>query len=177
MILVGGVGYHDLRDLSFGPRLIERMGRETWPADVEVQDLSYGPMAVVQWLQDEPGRFDRLVLAGAVERGRTPGALVSYAWTQSAVPPDEVQGRVAEAVTGVLGLDNLLVIAQWFGVLPADTWVVELEPVELEWGTEPSAIGAARVEEALTWVRQHVGTDRGAGRNGHGLSIVGAGGA
>ncbi len=175
MTLVAGVGYHDLRDLSFGPRLIERMAEEAWPPDVEFQDLSYGPLAVVQWLQDEPGRFERMILAGAVERGRAPGSLVIYPWLPGELRAEEVQGRVAEAVTGVVGLDNLLIIAQWFGVLPADSWVIELEPVELEWGTEPSPAGAARVEETVTWVRHNLETRPGTRRNGHGLSAVGVG--
>ena len=177
MILLAGVGYSDLRDLSFGPRLVARMREETWPSGVEVQDLSYGPLAVVQWLQDEPARFSRLILAGAVERGRTPGALVPYAWVPPELTPDAVQERVAEAVTGIIGLENLLIIGQWFGVLPADTWVIELEPVETDWGSEPSSTGAARVEEALSWIRQTLVVDAGGRRNGHRAHPVGAGGS
>ncbi len=175
MILAAGVGYSDLRDLSFGPRLVERLRVEAWPDDVEIQDLSYGPLAVVQWLQDEPGRFDRMVLAGAVERGRTPGALVTQAWVRRERSPDEVQERIAEAVTGVIGLENLLVIADWFGVLPVDTSVIELEPVELEWGEELSPVGAERIEAAVSWIRGHVAREGHARRNGHGIAVTGPG--
>lgn len=176
MILLAGVGYSDLRDLSFGPRLVDRMRRETWPPGVEVQDLSYGPLAVVQWLQDEPGRFSRVIVAGAVERGRTPGTLAPYAWVPRELTPDAVQERVAEAVTGVIGLENLLIIGQWFGVLPADTWVIELEPVETDWGSDPSATGAARMDEAMAWIRETLHTDASGGRNGRGAHPVEAGG-
>ncbi len=153
---MAGVGYSDLRDLSFGPRLVDRMRELSWPEQVEIHDLSYGPMAVVQWLEDLPGRFHEAIFAGAVERGRTPGTLWRYPWVAPLLDTDAIQARVAEAVTGVIGLDNLLIIAGYFGVLPARTSVVELEPTFLEWGDELSADAAKGVGEALDWIRRTV---------------------
>ncbi len=161
MILVGGVGYSLLRDMSFGPLLVERLRREAWPDQIEIQDLSYGPVAVVQWLQDEPGRFERAIMVGAVERGRQPGTLTRYEWETPRLSAGEIQDRVSEAVTGVIGLDNLLIIADYFGALPAKTSVIELEPVDLEWGTDPSDLVAGRIGELVRELRRELsGPDR-----------------
>ncbi len=153
MILVAGVGYSYLRDLSFGPRLVEVLRTMPWPPDVVIEDFSYGPIAILHWFEEAPGRaFDAAILFGAVERGREPGTLSVYRWSGAQRAPDEVQARVAEAVTGVVGLENLLVIADHFGALPPSTWVVELEPVETMWGTDLSTVGHERLREAVDLV-------------------------
>ncbi|MBA2443150.1 MAG: hydrogenase maturation protease, partial [Rubrobacter sp.] len=38
MILVAGVGYQHLSDLSFGSVLVERMQEMEWPEDVQIED-------------------------------------------------------------------------------------------------------------------------------------------
>jgi hydrogenase maturation protease len=152
MILLAGVGYLHLSDLSFGPHLVERLAGWRLPPWVQLEDLSYGPIAVVQWFQDAPGRFERAIFMGAIERGRPPGTLTRYAWDTPPRPVEEVQERVAEAVTGVISIENLLIIASYFGVLPARTVVIELEPLRLDWGLDMSATGYAQVEEALAWI-------------------------
>ncbi len=154
MILVAGVGYSHLRDMSFGPLLVERLRGETWPADIEIQDLSYGPVAVVQWLEDEPTRFERALIIGAVQRGRPPGTLTRYEWVAPSLSSGEIQDRVSEAVTGVIGLENLLIIADYFRALPSRTSVIEVEPQELEWGTEPSALIEERLSEMVQELRR-----------------------
>ncbi len=72
-----------------------------------------------------------------------------------------------EAGAGVISLENLLVVAQHFGALPADTSVVELEPLEKGWNTELSVVGEQRLEQAVEWIRgevrsgvRHSGNDR-----------------
>jgi hydrogenase maturation protease len=144
--------------MSFGPLLVERLRGETWPDDVEIQDLSYGPVAVVQWLQDEPGRFERAILVGSVERGREPGTLTRYDWVAPTLTPGEIQDRVSEAVTGVIGLENLLIIADYFGALPSKTSVIEVEPLDLEWGTDPSPLVERRLSELVQEFLERFGT-------------------
>jgi hypothetical protein len=77
-----------------------------------------------------------MVLVSGVARGRVPGQVYRYQWSGVLPPPEEIQARVAEAVTGVISLDNLLVICRYFQVLPEDVVLVEVEPVVEEWGTE-----------------------------------------
>ena len=43
-MLIASVGYRNLRDLSVGPVLMDRLGQVAWPYGVEVEDLSYGPV-------------------------------------------------------------------------------------------------------------------------------------
>lgn len=134
-VLVGGVGYRNLRDHSVGPFLAERLRSQDWPAGVEIDDLSFGPIAFVQQLQDQEP-YDRIVFIGAVARGRAPGEVYRYRWDGTLPDATEIQARVAEAVTGVISLDNLLIIAGYFGVLPDDVILVEVEPVVEAWGEE-----------------------------------------
>ncbi len=171
MILVAGVGYSHLSDLSFGPKLVERLQRMDWPDEVRIEDFSYGPIAILEWFEESPGRkFERAIFAGAEERGREPGTLVSYGWLPSPRPPEEIQARVAEALTGVISLENLLVIAHHFGVLPARTSIIELEPAALEWGLDLSLIGLQRMEQATEWVRRECRS--GTMTNGHNEEIA-----
>lgn len=156
-VLVAGVGYHHLSDLSFGPLLVERLQEMDWPEEVHIEDFSYGPIALLHWFEESPGkRFERAIFAGAMDRGREPGSLSTYSWPASPLDPDEVQERVSEALVGIISLENLLIIAQYFEVLPTETQVVELEPVELEWGMELSPLCRERREQAAEWIRREV---------------------
>lgn len=158
MILVAGVGYQHLSDLSFGSVLIERMQAMEWPEDVCVEDFGWGPISILHWFEESPGRrFERAIFAGAIERGREPGNLYTYAWLADKKPdPEVVQERISEALTGVISLENLLIIAHHFDALPLDTTVIELEPVEQEWGSDMSESGQQRLMEAIAWIQGEV---------------------
>ncbi len=152
-VLVGGVGYRNLRDHSVGPLLIERLQSQDWPPGVEIDDLSFGPIAFVQRLQDlEP--YDRIVFVGAVARGRVRGEVYRYRWDGILPDAEEIQARVAEAVTGVISLDNLLIIAGYFGVLPEEVVLVEIEPVVEEWGDTFTPLVAQVLPHAESLVRE-----------------------
>jgi hydrogenase maturation protease len=155
-ILVGGVGYTNLRDRSFGPLLIERLRERDWPAGVVVDDLSFGPIDVLFKLQAEPRPFRLGIFVGAVARGRPPGTVVQYDWSAPTLSVDELQSRIGEAVTGVVSLDNLLHILAHFGALPGRTVVVEVEPeAEEGWGPELSGpVGAALASVEASIVQQ-----------------------
>ena len=62
MILIAGVGYPNLRDMSLGPVLIERLQRHDWLQGVEIADLSYGAIGVVQDL-DHRAPYERSFLS------------------------------------------------------------------------------------------------------------------
>jgi hydrogenase maturation protease len=138
-VFIGGVGYTNLRDLSIGPVIVPELQRLEWPAGVEIDDLSPGgPIAAVHRFREAPA-YDRLVLFGAVGRGRQPGQIYRYLWDGSLPDREEIQMRVSEAVTGVISLDNLLIIGGYFGIWPPDIVVVEVEPCDEDWGPEFSA--------------------------------------
>lgn len=166
MILLAGTGYPDVGDLSFGPKLVERLRDMPLPAETQIEDLSYGPIPILHWFEDEPGRFEKAIFAGAEERGREPGTLTTYGWPGVEPDPDDVHARVCEAVTGYVSLENLLIILQYFGVMPPESYVVEIEPANREWGPDLSPAGERRMEEALDWIGHEVRTHEHAG-NGH----------
>jgi Ni,Fe-hydrogenase maturation factor len=83
---------------------------------------------------DEWGPYDRIIFVAGVMRDRQPGGMYCYRWEHQLPDPEEVQARVAEAVTGVISLDNLLIIATYFGKLPHDVMVVEVEAADAGWG-------------------------------------------
>lgn len=133
-VLIAGVGYQNMRDLSVGPDLIPALSRLDWPPDVEILHLHFGPIHVVQWLEERPGHFERMVFVAAVARGRQPGGVSCYRWQGILSDAEELQQRIGEAIMGVIDLDNLLIVAQHFGVLPTDVVVVEVEPEDTGWG-------------------------------------------
>ena len=146
-VLVGGVGYRNLRDYSLGPHVADLLAERA--ADgVEVEDLSYGPVQITHNLKARP-QYDRLVLVGAVGRGRRPGTVVCYRWDGVLPAAEEVQARVAEAVTGVISLDNVLVVCGAFGGLPGDVRVVEIEPADEGWGEGLSQAVESNLPEVI----------------------------
>lgn len=168
MILVAGVGYAHLRDLSFGTELVERLRPMEWPENVRIEDFGYGPIAILHWFEESPGRlFERAIFVGAVERHREPGTLVMYDWIHRPLNPDDVQARISEAVTGVIGLDNLLIIAQHFDILPGRTTVIEIEPADTEFGLGLTPLGEERLHEVIAWIRHEVGASAHHAGNGH----------
>jgi hydrogenase maturation protease len=143
-VLVGGVGYRFLRDGSVGPHFADHLSRSR--EGMEVEDLSYHPVGLSQNLQ-ERAPYDRMVLVAAVNRGRPPGTIASYRWDRVLPSSAEVQERVAEAVTGVISLDNLLIVCTALGGLPDDVRVVEVEPADEGWGEGFSPQIEARLGE------------------------------
>ena len=137
--LIGSVGYFNLRDLSVGPLVAETLKEEGLPEGVDIFDVSYGgPVATVHRLNETKPPYERLVLVGAVDRGKKEASFRSYAWDGALPPPEEIQARVSEAVTGVIDLESYPIIAQQFGALPDDVRIVEIAPVATESGLEPS---------------------------------------
>jgi hypothetical protein len=113
-------------------------------------------VAVVHRLQEEDPPFARLVLIGAVERGRAPGALAAYRWDRFLPDGQVVQERVAEAVTGVISLENLAIVVAALGAAPPEVYLVEVEPEVEALGSELGAAVAGAADEAERLVREIV---------------------
>lgn len=149
-VLVGGIGYRYLRDGGLGPYVSDQLA-ERAEDGIEVEDVSYHPVGLMQNLQERPD-YDRVVLVAAVARGRPTGTITSYRWDGALPSPDEIQARVSEAVTGVISLDNALVVCGALGGLPEDVRVVEIEPADEGWGDGFSP----EIEEKLPQVLETV---------------------
>ena len=158
-VLIGGVGYRHLRDHSAGVLASDRLAERPWPEHVRVEDLSFNPVAVAQQLEDDLAEDPSLllVLLSAVQRGRRPGSVVAYRWDRRLPGAEHVQAAVAEAVTGVINVDNTLVVARQFGGLPEDVVVVEIEPQVESFGDELSPAVARAADEAIAIVERLAG--------------------
>lgn len=153
-VLIAGVGHPNLKDLSFGQIFLAHLKQQEWPDNVDLEDLSFGAIAVLQWFQDHPGKYDRVVFISAAEReGRDPGILSVYQWNFDPLNETVVQECVAESVTGIISLDNLTMILQYFKALPPEVVVLDLEPVDSEIGFDCSPAVTARFDEFEEIVR------------------------
>lgn len=149
--VIGGVGYRNLRDHSLGIVMSDELEPLARPPALLVEDLCYGPVAVAQWFLDEAREapITRAVFITAISRddGRPPGTISAYRWNHALPSQDEIQRCVVDAVTGVILLDNTLIVVEWMGALPEETIVIEVEPLEHAFGHELSpAVAAAYAE-------------------------------
>ena len=154
--LIGGIGYRNLRDHSVAFTVLECLERERLGDHVLVEDTSYNPIALGQWLESEPvdRRFEQIVFVAAVNRaGRRPGEVVTYRWQGALPPAAAIQRAVSEAVTGIIALDNTLVIGSYFKHFPGTVTVVEIEPLAHEFGSDLTPEVAAAVPRACDAIR------------------------
>lgn len=154
MVLVSGIGYSNMSDMSFGRVLYGQMAEMSWPDHVHVEDLNFGPVMIYQWFEETPVKYDKLVLVSAANRGREPGTLEVYDWDGKMPDDAGIQACIGEAITGVLSLENLLIVCKHFGVLPEDVTIIEIEPQKEDYGLEFSPVVAARVGEAIDLVKR-----------------------
>ena len=134
-ILVAGIGYPFLHDWSVGTRVAAELMQRSWPAGVEVDDWSFGPIDAVFKLRAADPPYQRVVFFGCVNRDRAPGTVTRRQWSHAEMPSDdELQERIGESLSGVISLDNVVFICAGFHALPEDVVLLEVEPVEESWG-------------------------------------------
>ncbi|RUM52064.1 MAG: hypothetical protein DSY87_07810 [Methylococcus sp.] len=129
-VVIGLVGYYQfVRGYPIGPDLKEGLDAVTWPDEHEVtlKEMNWGPIAIVQDFQASDETLDRIVLVSAVDRGLESGTVSCRRWIGGEQNVLAVQNRVFEAVTGVISLDNLLVIGEHFGIWPEELITIELQ--------------------------------------------------
>ena len=130
-VLIGIVGYYQfIRGYALGPELMARLQAGPWSDTVSIKEMNWGPIAIVQDFQASAEKYDRVILVGAVDRGLAPGTVSCHSWVGGRLDPLAVQRRVFEAVTGVISLDNLLIIGAHFCVWPAELITVEAQFAE-----------------------------------------------
>ncbi len=134
---IGTVGYHNLRNHSIGPALLPQLQKMKWAEGVDIDELNWGPIAIVQKFQSLPTPYDKVILIAAIERPeRKIGDITVYKWMGKL--PDEVmiQRCVGDAVTGVISVENLLIIGEHFKIWTGETFVVDVEPGPEEAGED-----------------------------------------
>ena len=153
-VLVGGVSELFQSDLDFGRLAVERLWTEELGPDVVVEELHYGAVAVAQRLEEL--RPDTRVLISAVRRERPVGTVERRWIDPPALAPADLQAAVGDAVTGYVHPDLVIEIASGFGVLPARTVAIEVEPECTGSGEGLSASVVGALDIALELVRAEV---------------------
>ncbi len=126
---IGTVGYNNLRNHSIGPALLPQLQKMQWAEGVELDELNWGPIAIVQKFQSLTIPYDRVILIAAIERpGRNIGDITIYKWMGKLPDEEMIQRCVGDAVTGVISVENLLIIGEYFQIWPGEIFVVDVEP-------------------------------------------------
>jgi hydrogenase maturation protease len=145
---VAGFGNLLRGDDGFGVRVVERLQREAPLPGVELLDVGTGGLRMAQELM---GRYDRLIVVDAMDRGAAPGT-VFVLKVEDVVGADRVDAHLTVPASA-------LAVARALDVLPADVYMVGCQPdaasVE-ELTTTLSAGAQAAVETAITRIRSLV---------------------
>ncbi len=128
-VFIGTVGYHNLANHSIGSALLPQLQKMIWEPGVDVDELNWGPIAIVQKFQALPIAYDRVILLAAIERpGRKIGEITVYKWLGKLPDEELIQRCIGDAVTGVISVENLLIIGEYFKIWTGETFVVDVEP-------------------------------------------------
>lgn len=129
-VLIGIVGYSPVIDsYPLGPKLMDELkARLENRHDIAVENMTWSPIHVVQRFQDQGAiRPRRVVLIGAAAVSVAPGRVRGFRWTGGNVSGAAMQERIYEAVTGVVDLENTLIIGTHFKVWPDEIYSVEVD--------------------------------------------------
>ncbi len=154
-ILIGTIGYHNLSNHSVGPILFDKIQEQDWFRHVSLEEMNWGPIAIVQWFQDLDTPFDRLVLVTAIQReGRKIGDFTLFKWCGKTPSDQEIQARIGDAVTGVISPENLLVIGEHFKIWPGEVILFDIEPGPEKAGPTLTTEVGERVMEYLEAIKE-----------------------
>ena len=127
--VLGTIGYHNLSNHSIAPLLTEKIKQLEWSKHVAIEEMNWGPIAIVQWFQSLETPFERVVLFTAIQRPkRKIGDVTIFKWGGKTPNEREIQARVGDAVTGVISPENLLIIGEYFKIWPEEVYMIDVEP-------------------------------------------------
>ncbi|MFC4439107.1 MULTISPECIES: hypothetical protein [Natrialbaceae] len=160
-VLVAGVGYPLLGDLALGTVVAYRVLEWDLPG-VAVADCSHTPIAAYQTIDE--GAYETVILVGTEKRGgelndgepsESPGTVREYDPAAFEVSDDDLVARIGECAMGSNTVENVVVIANAFDALPADTRILTVEPGYDSWGMTVAEF-TDPVEETLEDVLKRV---------------------
>ena len=155
--LVAAIGQPWLSDEAFGLCVLERLAGEPLEG-VILQDLSCAMITAFQLLREQS--LDRAIFVATVARGRPPGSLHCIRAADPLPAPAEIQARIADGVMGLVSLDNLIIMARYYGALPADHLRIELEPINDSWGDSLSPQVVPLVDRTVQMIRRELASPR-----------------
>ena len=154
-VLVAGVGNVLRADDAFGVEVARRMEHMELPPGVKVVETGIGGMSLVQELQEG---YDALIVADAVDLGRTPGNVMLI--LPDVIDVHELDFDVRMDLLADMHLttpDRALMLSKALGVLPANVLMVGCQPVDAETpqpGMSPEVTAA--VDVAVREIRAHL---------------------
>ena len=111
------------------PMLLSHLQELSFPDHIKVDELNWGPVAVVQMFQAEEPAFEKVIILCAIEReGRKIGHIDVFKWLGKLPDEEQIQACVGDAATGVISVENLLVIGEYFKVWKDEVYLVDVEP-------------------------------------------------
>lgn len=154
-VLIGTIGYHLLRNHSVGPVLLPKILMLNLPQNIVVEEMNWGPIAIVQYFQTLEIPFDRIVFLVALERPeRNIGDINIYQWKGELPSETQIQACIGDAATGVISVENLLVIGEFFKIWPKELYLLDVEPGPEMAGEHLSEELKAKVPEILMKLEQ-----------------------
>lgn len=137
-----------------------------WPEWVEVDELNWGPIAVVQQFQALNQPYTHVVLLGAIQRShRKIGEIDVFVWQGGLPSETQIQACIGDAATGVISVENLLVIGEYFKIWPKSVYLVDVEPGPEMAGDQLSYESDLKTQEILELVKTLVLTPNNCGKN------------
>jgi len=136
--IIGVVGFTPVLDpYPLGPRLMAELEvRCAGMPEVSLRNMTWSPIHIVQQFEDMGADLpDRIVLVGAASVCACPGRVRAWRWSGGCLPDAAMQERIYEAVTGVVDLENTLMIGEKFGIWPTKCYTVEAELPAETFGT------------------------------------------
>ena len=126
---IGTVGYHILGNHSIAPVLLPQLKKIDFPDHITVDELNWGPIAVIQQFQAEETPYDRVILVAAIERPeRKIGEITIFKWGGRLPDEEQIQACMGDAATGVISVENLLVLGEYFGIWKEEVFLIDMEP-------------------------------------------------
>ena len=154
-VFIGTVGYQILSNHSIGPILLPHLQKQDWPNGVTIDELNWGPIAVVQQFEALDIPYDRVILLTAIERPhRQIGEISVYQWLGKLPDEKQIQACVGDAATGVISVENLLVIGEYFKIWPQEVFLVDVEPGPEQAGEHLTEEVAIKVPRVINTVQQ-----------------------
>jgi len=122
-VLIGYVGYLLGGDLAVGLEAGESLRKMGYPAI----ELSGDVFTMIDILKSHEPK--KIILVGAVKRGRTPGVVEVYRFTpRQPIKPEEVLEALRPSLEGRISLEDLLVGLSYLETPTDEIYVVECEP-------------------------------------------------
>lgn len=154
-VLIGTVGYQLLSNHSVGPILLPQLKEMAWPDEVVIEEMNWGPIAIVQYFQTLKIPFDRVIFLVAIERhSRSIGEIDVYRWMGNLPDETQIQACVGDAATGVISVENLLVIGEYFKIWPKEVYLLDVEPGPEQAGEHLTAEVSDKIPEILRILEQ-----------------------